>query len=202
VTDPSYDADVETRRYSRLYREESAMAFSMIDCILNGEKGVYASSELTTGQRAYEELRARGLPSFGQLADERRAALLTLNSEHASAFARRLRTMLPNAETVVTPAPFIAPGWTQAEYLTFWETLIRTRIKSVYFNDGWQYSNGCTFEFAVACESGIPTFDAEMRPITAHEALAVCDRAMTELRLYGFDITRLARHFDRIRANA
>ena len=37
--------------FTRLYREEIEISFSSMDCILNGEKAVYASTELTTGLR-------------------------------------------------------------------------------------------------------------------------------------------------------
>src|SRR5258708_39302171 len=42
---------------ARLYREEVEMVFSAVDCVLNREKAVYASAELTSGHRLYDSMR-------------------------------------------------------------------------------------------------------------------------------------------------
>ena len=194
-----YDADLDTRSYRRLYREESAIAFSALDCVLNGEKGVYASSELTTGERAYAALRERGFRNSSELTEPHRNALLKENLEQASVFARRLRQQLGAKELVITPAPYFAPGWTQAEYLAFWETLIRTRVKAVYFNEGWEFSNGCTFEFAVALKYRVATFDASLRPLSRQEGLERIQKAIQQLQGRGFNPDRLALIVDRLR---
>ncbi len=194
-----YDTDLAGRSYSRLYREESAIAFSAIDCVLNAAKGVYASSELTTGTRAYARLREHGFRSMHELDDAGKHALLGTNIDAAAAFARQLRERLPHHALVITPGPFVAPGWTQAEYLTFWETLIRTRVHAVYFNAGWEYSNGCTFEFAVAREQGLPTFDAALRPLAAADGCACIAHAVADLAARGFDPHRLQLNLDRAR---
>ena len=54
-----YDIDLAERTHTRTFAEEEAHAFSAMDCALNGEKGVYASSELTTGRRAYDLVQER-----------------------------------------------------------------------------------------------------------------------------------------------
>jgi hypothetical protein len=193
-----YDADVEIRRYSRLYREESAIAFSAIDCVLKGVKGIYASSELTTGKRMYTVLEERGLRRASELDAGTRDALLAANVAGAEAFARRLQATLSN-ELVITPAPFSAPGWTQAEYLAFWEELIRTRVKSVVFNAAWEYSNGCAFEFAVACEAGLELFDAELLPVPVAEGIDRLAAAAADLETKGYDAQRLRLTLNRLR---
>lgn len=196
-----YEADVRSRSYSRLYLEEREIALSAMDCLLNGEKGVYASSELTTGVRAYALLSQNGLRATGELADPHRSRLLETNAEAAGAFAARLREHFAGREVVITPAPFLAPGWTQAEYLAFWEELIRTRVKAVYFNEGWEYSNGCTFEFAVSREAGVETFDARLQPLSPAAAIATVEHAVAELAARGFDTARLRINLARIQAS-
>ena len=191
------DPKTLTRTYTRTYADESALAFSAIDCVLNGEQAVYASTELTTGRRAQAVLREIG----GHLSSELRHRLgpgeyetriWNPNVQGATAFARRLHHSLGGNQIVVTPAPFMAPGWKQPEYLSFWETLIRTRIKAVYFNDGWEFSNGCAFEYLVARDQQLPTFDAECRPLTAPNALALLRAAIQALTVDGIDTEALA----------
>lgn len=198
-----YEIDVQSRRYNRLHREEMEIAFSTLDCALNGEKGVYASSELTTGRRAYDLVRQHGAESVHHLReilgeDPHRSLILDRNCEEAGAFARRLRAELGGGTIVITPAPFQAPGWSQAEYLHFWETLIRTRVRAVYFNEAWQYSNGCTFEFAVACEAGVPAFDAHGAPLSLERGIGLVDTAIRELEDHGLEVPRLRLHLQRL----
>jgi hypothetical protein len=198
MTTKDYDADLDTRSYSRLYREESAIAFSAMDTVLNGEKGVYASSALTSGERAYSQLKELGFAKFSELDEPHRTALLKGNVEGAVAFARRLRDQL-KGELVISPGPYSAPGWTQAEYLDFWEQLIRTRVKAVYFNEGWEYSNGCTFEFAIALERGVPTFDSRLQPLSAEVAILRVESAARDVQGRGFDPQQLRTNLERIR---
>ena len=194
-----YEADLDGRKYSRLYFEERAMAFSALDCVLNGEKGIYASSELTTGARAYRLLDERGFRSTRELGEPQLGAMLKANMEEAGRFAARIREHFGGRELVITPAPFNAPEWTQAEYLAYWEELIRTRAKAVYFNEGWEMSNGCTFEFAVALEAGVPAFAADYAPLPAASGAAMVATAAAELERRGYDTARLHIHLDRIR---
>ena len=81
----------------------------------------------------------------------------------------------------MTPAPFSAPGWDQHEYLSFWDTLLRTRIRSVWFNRNWEFSNGCAFEFAVARDAGLPTFDRGGNILHWSEGVEAIKNAMNRL---------------------
>ncbi len=190
--------------FTRHYREEVAMVLSTIDCVLNRQSAIYASTELTSGSLVYGLLREHKLKTVAQLkerfgADWYAEHLWNVNVGNACAFAEAIRTGLGRGE-VITPAPFTAPGWTQHEYLSFWETLIRTRIHGVWLNDAWQFSNGCTFEFAVAQDEGIPTFDARGGRLTLREGVALIDAAIASLEQDEFDTTKLRENRDRLRA--
>jgi hypothetical protein len=180
------------------------MILAAIDCILNGERAVYASSDLTTGRRFYELLReseARDPEALrAKLGPEAyRQRLFEPNAEAAKAFARRVRDFLGARVLVITPAPLSVPGWSQNEYLGFFETLIRTRVQGAYFNEGWEYSNGCAFEFVTAQEAGVPTFDALGVPLDRGAALDRIERAMTALHAAGLEPVGLPQHYERLR---
>ena len=188
----------------RTFAQELATALSGLDCVLNGEKALYASAELTTGRLLYRLLREHGLHSTAELKaalgdEEYRRRVWDPNLAGALALARDLRQRFPG-ELVVTPAPYLIEGWTQTEYLTLWETVLRTRIKALYLSDDWEYSNGCAFEFAVAVDACLPTFDAAGRPLKHRDGRRRIERAAGDLESGGFDVSGLRASLARIAA--
>jgi len=191
--------------FTRPYHEEVAMAFSAIDCVLNHEKAVYCSCELTTGKRLYKALADHGLKTAAELKQKMGAAwfdehIFKANAHAASEFAKDVRKSLKDKTLIVTPAPFTAKGWSQPEYLGFWETLIRTRIKAVWFNLNWEFSNGCTFELAVACEAGVSIFNHVGVKLQPTEAIESIQSAIAKLSADSFDAAKLRENLARLRA--
>ena len=189
--------------FTRLYRQEIEISFSSMDCILNGEKAVYASTELTTGLRLYSAMRECGVQTVAELKqikgkDWYTANIWDANVKAGSEFASRVRANLGGKFMVITPGPFSAPDWTQAEYLAFWEQLVRTRISSAWFNLNWQYSNGCTFEFAVAVDAGVPVFDYDGHAVDTRQGAQLVDAAIQSLVKDGFDVTKLRDNLARL----
>lgn len=197
--------ELDATPHQRTYREEAEMARLALDCVLNGEKAVYASSELTTGPRLYRLAREHGVRDVRALREVLgemgwRGLLWDPNVEEANAFARELRERLPGRPLVVTPAPFLAPGWSQEEYLALWESLIRTRFRAVYFSQDWELSTGCTFELAVARDAGLPTYDAAGRALDLDEAIGLISRSARDLEAEGFDVSGLRLNLKRLEA--
>ena len=189
-------------KFTRHYREEVEMVFSGIDCVLHREHVIYCSSELTSGLRLYQELRQQGLKTASELRKRMGDAwfqsnLLDLNKEAAIRFAEDVRHRFHDRTIVVTPAPFSASGWNQDEYLAFWELLLRARIKAVWFNHNWAYSNGCTFEFAVAQDAGLPTLDQAGQPLAREEGIQLIVNAIARLQQDGFDTAKLEQNLHR-----
>ncbi len=128
------------------------------------------------------------------------AHIFRANVHAATEFAKSLHASLNNDTMVITPVPFSAPGWSQPEYLAFWETLIRTRIKAVCFNLNWEFSNGCTFELAVALDSGVSTFDHLGNPLSLQKAIQSVEKAIHQLSDEEFDTLKLRENLDRLHA--
>jgi hypothetical protein len=190
-------------KFTRTYREEVDMAFSMLDSILNREKAIYASAELTTGRRLYNALREFHVKTAADLKQVKGKDWYTTNIwdanvKSAQDFAARVREKVGGKTLVITPAPFSAPGWAQPEYLAFWEQLLRTRISSTWFKSDWQYSNGCTFEFAVSADAGLPTFDHEGNPLSVRQAAGMIDAAIRDLDSSALDTTKLRENLARL----
>jgi len=177
---------------------------SAMDCILHKHGVIYCSSEMTTGLRLFQVLRNHGLSSVGdlkrQFGDELyREKIFDTNCRFAVHFAEEVRHRFEDRTLVITPAPFTAPSWNQDEYLAFWEALIRTRVNAVWFNHNWQYSNGCTFEFAVAVDAGIPLYDHRGATLCADEAVKLIHSAIKEIDQWGFETKRLIKNLAFIR---
>jgi hypothetical protein len=189
--------------FTRLYREEIEMAFSAMDCVLNREKAIYASAELTTGRRLYNALREFHVKSSTDLKQLKgkewyTANIWDANVKSAQDFAAGVREKLGGKTSVITPAPFSAPGWTQPEYLAFWEQLLRTRISSSWFKSDWQYSNGCTFEFAVSINAGLPTFDHQGNPLSLRQGTELIEAAIRDLDSASLDTAKLYENLSRL----
>lgn len=190
-------------RFTRHYREEVEMALSTVDSVLCREQAIYASTELTTGLRLYDAMRQSGVLTAAAFKESvGREAFTTRvwepNVAAALTFAERVRLADERRTLVITPAPFAAPGWSQPEYLAFWEMLLRTRIKSAWFNRNWQFSNGCTFEFAVAVDAGVPTMDDHGQPLAIDAAAGLIGAAVQALEQDGFDASTLRLNLDRL----
>jgi hypothetical protein len=191
--------------FPRHYKEEVAIVFSAIDCVLNGERAIYCSSELTSGLRLFDELRKHKLKTAAELKKQKGQAwfdanIFGANAKAANEFAGYVRSSVRDNTMVITPAPFTAPGWSQPEYLAFWEALLRTRIDSVWFNREWQFSNGCTFEFAVAQDAGLPTSDHDGKTLDRAAGIAAIESAIQRLKGEGFDTAKLRENLEKLGA--
>jgi len=174
------------------YRDVVQMVFSAMDCILHGGEVIYASSELTSGNRLRTALIEHKVKTAAELKQKLGSEwfnknIWDKNVKAAVDFAEAVRATAPNKTLVITPAPFTAPGWSQPEYLAFWETLLRTRVRSVWFNRNWQYSNGCALELAVAQDAGLPTYDYQGKSLDRETGIALLKSAIDLMESDGFD---------------
>jgi len=189
--------------FTRLYREEVDMAFSAVDCVLNRQKAIYAGAELTTGRRLYNAFREFHVKTEDELKQLKGkewygANIWDANVKSAKEFAVQVREKDGGKSLVITSSPFSAPGWKQTEYLAFWEQLIRTRISATWFKSDWQYSNGCTFEFAVCADAGMPTLDHQGHPLSVRQAAELINGAIRDLEESGFDTAKLRENLARL----
>jgi len=178
------------------------MLFSLLDCVILDREAVYASSEFTTGKRFYELCRKYGVRSGEELkrhlGGKYALELLEPNKQAGLVFARQVRSF--GHSLVLTPNPFLAPQWSQGEYLGFWEQVIRRKCHAVYFNQDWEFSNGCTFEFWVGMKAEIPLFNHENKQLSLDSARKMIDRAIVQLEKEGFDVPRLRKTLNELSA--
>ena len=123
--------------------------------------------------------------------------IVDVNTTSAKSFTESVRRRHPKA-LVINPAPLNVPGWGQLEYLAFWEEIIRTRANAVWFNKDWEFSDGCTLEFVVATQEGLPTYDVDGNLLTQTAAEMAIESAINGLD--GFDTEKLHRNLQQLRS--
>src|SRR5215471_5271442 len=175
--------------------------FAAMDCVLNEGKAVYCSSELTSGLRAFNEMRKHEVKSSAELKEKLgkgwfQKNIFDLNAKSTNEFAASVRLGQTGQTPVITPAPLYVHDWGQPDYNGFWKELIHTRINSVRFNGNWQFSNGCTFEFVEAQEARIRTLDVNGKLLTPRAAAELIEEAIKQFD--DLDTSALQQNLDRL----
>jgi hypothetical protein len=178
-----------------------ATLFTAMECLLNGENTIYCSSELTSGLRAFNEMRKQRVKTGAELKDklgpEWFPTIFGPNIELANKFAESVRRAEDGKMLVITPAPLKVEDWGQPEYNGFWTELLHSkRIESVRFNEDWQYSNGCTTEFVEAHAAEVHTLDVKREIITRDAAIELIAAAINKFA--DLDTSLLQQNLDRL----
>jgi hypothetical protein len=186
--------------------DEINMSMSAFDCMLPDDAGIYCSSDITTGKKFYYEvLKKYEVKSEDELkeklgADEFKRVqtdLIQSNVARGSQFAEKLRER--GLINVVTPGPYFAKGFDQQHYLYLWEVFIIRKIYEVRFNYDWEYSNGCTLEYAIAAKKGVPRLDHQGGALELDNAIERMESAVGELRAADFVVTKLEDNLERLK---
>lgn len=187
--------------------DEINMSMSAFDCMLPDDAGIYCSSDITTGKKFYYEvLKKFGVKSEQELKEKLGAEelkkvqteLIQSNVARGTQFAEKLRER--GLINVVTPGPYFARGFDQQHYLYLWELFIIKKIYEVRFNYDWEYSNGCTLEYAIAARKAIPRLDHEGSALDLKSAVERVAAALKELRTEGFVVTKLEHNLALLKA--
>jgi hypothetical protein len=187
--------------------DEINMSMSAFDCVLPDDAGIYCSSDITSGKKFYYEvLKKYEVRSEEELKEKLGAEelkkvqteLIQSNVARGVEFAEKLRER--GLINVVTPGPYFARGFDQQHYLYLWEWFIIKKIYEVRFNYDWEYSNGCTLEYAIAARKGIPRLDHEGSDLDLKDAIEKVVTALDELRKDGFAITKLEHNLALLKA--
>lgn len=186
--------------------DEINMSMSAFNCMLPDHAGIYCSSELTTGKRFYQILKKYGASSEpdlkAKLGEEEvkriKDELLQANIARGTEFTEKLRER--GFINVVTPGPYKAKCFEQEHYLYLWELFIIKKIYEARFNYDWEYSNGCTLEYAIAARKGIPRLDHEGAVLDLASAIERVGAALNELQKEGFVVNDLEQNLARMKA--
>lgn len=157
-----------------------------------GRTATYVSTPLTTGERLSDWLqRSDPRPAKGPAYQEQlRRIVIEPNRQAASRFVARLRRNLHTVVIDPTALPDM-PGWSQRDYHSFWGQVIEKYASKVVFMNGWNYSDGSTYEFLVAHTSQARTLDQAMRPLSRSKGREMIRAAIRSLEQLGLPIDHL-----------
>ena len=127
----------------------------MLASVVADRTAVYVATPITSGRLLLEWYDSRG-PGLDLGTSEYRSAhrrcVIEPNLARGADAVRRLRAAL--RRVVIEPSAVNLEGWQQADYYVLWATIIRRYADTVVFLDGWEYSEGCAYEFFTALETG------------------------------------------------
>ncbi|HAF13408.1 MAG TPA: hypothetical protein DHU55_01110 [Blastocatellia bacterium] len=169
---------------------------------------VYVSAPITSGKRLAKWLGSRNVefdPSHPESYAEFQREVLEPNCEHAQDIITNLRKQFPNV--VIDPTALRdIDGWTQDDYRYLWARVLEQYATTVVFIDGWQYSNGCSYEFLVSYQSSSDhcplVLNENLKPLTLDQGLTLIRAAISEMKEAGLSTEFLERVAEQLASTA
>lgn len=159
---------------------------NVLGSVVVDHSGVYVSTPITSGRRLANWSSGRDVDidlSHPETYQEFLREVLEPNSEHARKIIKKLRSSFPKALIDPTSLKDI-DGWTQDDYRVLWAKVIEQYASTVVFLDGWQYSNGCAYEFLVSNQLGsrLTILKETLDPLTLEEGIRLISLAVFEVQ--------------------
>lgn len=191
---------------NRRVLDEIKMVVTAFDCVLPDNSAIYCSSDVTTGKRYYEMLLRYEVGSQEELeaklgparSSEIVKAIIRDNVERGRKFTENIRQR--GHVNLINPGPFTAPNFEQQHYHYLWEWVIVKKVNEARFNDDWEYSNGCTLEYAIATRKGIARLDHAGNFIDLPQAIHKIEGAISELAKNGIQARMLQANLAKLKA--
>jgi len=165
-------------------REIEAL-LNILGSVIVDNSAVYVSVPITSGRRLADWLNNVEFDlSHPQSHAEFKREVLEPNCEHAQNIISSLRKQF--TDVVIDPTALKdIEGWIQDDYRYLWGRVIEQYANTVVFIDGWQYSNGCSYEFLVAhrCVDGKRrrVLNEQLEPLTIEMGISLIESAIAEL---------------------
>lgn len=136
---------------------------------------IYASVPITTGWRYLDWLRYAKNPTDK---DAREREVTQPNILSARKEIKKLRRRLRC--TVIDPTQYenAKMNWSQENYYSFWDSIIKYVVTEIVFIDGWECSTGCCHELISALEAGKPVFTQDRVPLSVEKAIEMISKSL------------------------
>lgn len=169
------------------HEREIEMMLGLLTSMIEGREATYVSAPITSGERfaRWRGQRPDGAATSGPAYEEElQREVVGPNREHARAIMRELRRSF---EGVLIDPTAVADfdGWTQDDYRHLWARVIESYAQRVVCLDGWQFSNGCAYEFLTAHRAGVETLCEDRQPLTLEEGQRLLRAAIAQMSAWG-----------------
>lgn len=175
------------------HEQEIRGLLEILASVIEGRTAVYLSAPITSGKRFSEWHTQRNgdfNPSHPQHQEEHQREVIDPNRMHAQSIAQQLRSQW--AKVLIDPTAVADfPGWTQGDYRCLWARVIEQYVDTIIFANGWQYSNGCAYEFLIAQQTGATTLREDQQLLTLSEGEQLIRMALADMREQTFSSTFL-----------
>jgi hypothetical protein len=151
-----------------------------------GREALYVSAPITSGRRLINWISRNpaATDALNQYQHEHSREVVAPNRDAASGLVMRARAT--HSGPVIDPTVVSdIEGWTQGDYRAAWSRVIQEFVRSVVFADGWEFSNGCSYEFLIATKAGIQTLDELWRPINMAAGISLLRVAISDISSHG-----------------
>lgn len=151
------------------------------EAVISEHAAIYVSTPLTTGRRSldWHDVQAGGGMTTKRAERAFYEQVIEPNRLEASSFVSRLRRK--EAQPVINPAALRdLPGWTQNDYRVMWGDVISRCVRLVVFRDGWEYSDGCTYEFFVAVKQRLQMRREDQSSLTARDGVRLIQQRVQD----------------------
>lgn len=137
-------------------RDEVKGYLLALECLVP-EANAYLSVPVTGGALFVQWYATLGRQLSGrEYVEEQTRRVIHPNMRRACALADELISTSGTGMRLLNPAPLFVENWTQDQYPNLWAATIRRFARTVFFADDWHLSSGCSVEYIVALEAGIP----------------------------------------------
>jgi hypothetical protein len=175
---------------------------SVIDSLgVSPRSCVYVSTPISTGLRYLEWYEQTG-HRFRPGSADYRTARIAIKKANLSAAHELVSAIRADSDCqVIDPTVFAdITGWQQNDYHLWWMEVINKYVSTVVFARGWEHSEGCAVEFAVALERQIATVDHHCSTISTATGLGLLQGAAARYAAIGLASSVLAEVTERVAA--
>lgn len=169
----------------------------MLHCAVAEKSATYLAVPISSGPRFVEWHAHDGaqIDDSSRYQQEHRRCVIQPNCDDAQMLAAHLGERLSGV--IINPSLLDVPNWTQEDYRSFWADIIQRFAKKVVFADGWQFSNGCAFEFLTAIQCGADRFDQQLQRLDAVAGVRLIGDAIARMH----DISVSTAFLEHVRAD-
>jgi len=175
----NFDILNKTKIYSQIDK-----VVEQLKCIIDGQSATYVSIPISSGKRFVNWYKQAGKDLLQHGDDVYRTELyecvIKKNMAAAINKVKEIRSKIDGPLIDPTKLEFLE--WEQDEYRYYWGKVIEKYVKKAIFFDGWEYSNGCSFEFLKSMELNIECLGENLENISLEKSLKRLKASLSEMR--------------------